>query len=325
MQGIANFLSGLNKPYNFAFFASQICLTQNIGINFLCLFGITILCLVIGVLITKTLYSKFVLTMNSNEALAIHKNKKSNYPNPYKAMFVKEIKEIVRTQSYAFFYLGVAFSMPVLTFLITDLIRDLGQSETGSHVFFGFSMMVLLIIISLIGSYSANIISKEGNQFYITKTIPLSYRKQLFIKSLVNFTVAFSGLFLCIIVLASTATTINGVNNTLNIGDLFMLFFTTTFFLIGVTFNGVNIDLVRPRFNTFSSQNNESNIIIQLVICLVITAIVSLLVIIIDGIAQQYTTYVHLGLLLIMVIYALINFLVFYFTANKKYTRIECR
>ncbi len=324
MQGISNFLSDLNKPYNFAFFASQICLTQNTGINFLCLSGITIICLIIGILITKTFYSKFVLTMNSSESI-IHNNIKHIGNSPSKAIFVKEIKEIIRTQSYAFFYLGVVFSMPVLTFLITDLVRDLGQSETGSNIFFGFSMMIILVITSLIGSYSANIVSKEGQQFYITKTIPLSYRKQLFIKCLVNFIVAFIGLFLCIIVLAATATTINGINNTLSVNDLFVLFFIATFFLIGVTFNGINIDLVRSKFNAVGSENNEINIVIQLVICLIITAIVSVLTIIMDAVVQQYTIYVHLSLLLIMVIYALINFLVFFFTANKKYARIELR
>lgn len=323
VKAIAGFLSAINKPYNFAFFTSEICLGHQVLINLAILLGISIAFMAIGVLITKPLYQKFISSANLLETAAIVKKTQLTEYNTYSAIFIKEFKQIVRTQTYAFFYLGVAFSMPILTFLTTDLIKTLGQAQTGTHVFFGFAMLILCIIISLIGSYSANVISKEGTEFYLTKVVPLSYRKQLMAKAMVNFCVSFIGLILCIVVLGATATTTYGLDCTLSVGDLFVLFGITTLFLIGITFNGININLVRPKIEMKNGQPNESNVIIQLVIGILITAILSVFVIVSDGILGSSSIYGHLIIMGIMLLYALINFLIFFFSAEKKYIRIE--
>lgn len=325
IKAIASFLSAINKPYNFVYFTSEICLGNKIYINLPILIGICAIFMTIGILITKPLYKKFISSANVLESTAVIKNVELTDKNTYLAIFIKEFKQIIRTQTYAFFYLGVAFSMPILTFLTTDLIKTLGQAQTGSHVFFGFAMLILCIIISLIGSYSASVISKEGQQFYITKIAPLSYRKQLFAKILVNFTVSFIGLLLCIVVLGATATTMDGADSTLSVVDLFVLLAICIFFLIGISFNGVNINLVRPKVDIKNGQPNESNVVIQLIIGILITAIISIFVIVSDGILNSSSIYGHLAILGLMFIYALINFLIFYFTAEKKYAKLEVK
>lgn len=323
LEGISKLLSSINHWYIFPFFNSEICIANNIGVNFVILLAICIGFMAIGISITKPLYQKFATTANNKNNSAQIKIINIKAKKPFSNMIVKEIKEIIRSQNYAFFYLGVAFSMPVLTCLITTLIQQIGQASTGSSQLFGFALLIICIIISLIGSYSANTISKEGKQFYITKTIPISYRKQLLAKAIVNFSVAFIGLLLCIIAIGSTVTKVKPAANYLGLLDLFFLFIICTLFLIGITFNGLNIDLARPKIDFNNGNPNESNIVIQMVIALAITAIISVWTTFAEALVGRSSAIVQSIDLVAVGIYAIINFTVFWMTANKKYERIE--
>lgn len=325
IEGIANFLDKINGPGNLAFFASEICLTSHVGANFGWLLLIFVGSTAIGILITKPLYHKFSTSASALENNAKTIKTKLTEENAYKTIFLKEIKQILRTSNYAYFYLGVAFSMPVMTYLIADIVKLIGESETGNHVFYGFGLLIMFVIMSLIGSFSANSISREGSQFYITKVTPLSYRKQLFAKGLVNFTVSFVGLLLCVIVLGATANLSGDTKVGLSAVDVILIFFTMTFFLIGITFNGINLNLARPKIDMTNAQPNESNVVIQLLIGLAITFIFTATTIVADGVVGKAAVYWHLGVMGAMLLYALINFLVFFFTAEKKYARIEAK
>lgn len=323
--GIANFLDKLNMPGNFAYFTSQICLVRNVGLNILWTLLIAAGCTTIGILITKPLYEKFTSSTSNIEGNAKVLKTNLTQQNAYRTIFQKEMKQIVRTSTYAYFYLGVAFAMPVMTYLIADIIKMVGASETGNRIFYGFGIMILFIIMSLIGSFSASIISREGSQFYITKVAPLSYRKQLFAKLLVNFAVAFGALVLCIISLSVTVNFSGDTKLGLSGIDIVLISFTMLFFLIGITFNGVNINLARPKIDMSNAQPNESNVVIQLLIGLAITFFFSGLSIIVDGVLGKQAVYWHVIILCIMLLYAAINFAVFFFTAEKKYARIEAK
>lgn len=328
MEGIRDFLNGMNKWYNPCYFTSEIAITTDAGHLFACfgiLLGISAVFMTIGICITRPLYKKFTSSSSVLETVMPVRKIKLSSHNAYSTIFLKEIKQILRTQTYSFFYLGVAFAMPVMTFMVADIIQMVGKESTGNHIFFGFALLILLILMSLIGSFSANSISREGSQFYITKVTPVSYRKQLLAKALVNFTVSFFAMLLCVIVLAATAN--NGQDKIMGLSavDITFLFFITTFFLIGVTFNGINLNLARPKIDMANTSPNESNVLIQLLIALVLAGVVTMLTIIIDGIVGQSSSASHGIMLAVMVVYALINFLIFFFTVNKKYTKIEVK
>jgi len=339
LEGIKAFLvgsnfeknnGGLNGYYNPSSYLAEMCLANNklrsfswianffVSIAFILVFGIA------GVAITKPLYTKFSNESGVIEGMAKVRQIKLSPHHSYRAMFAKEFKQIIRTPAYAYFFVGVAISMPVMTFIITDLIQRIGEASIGPTAFFGFSLLVICVIVSLIGSYSANVISREGHQFYITKISPIPYRKQLFVKGTVNFAVSFAGLLLSIIVIA--IMTVNKSSGpSLTFGDVAMLFAIATFFLLGITFNGMNIDVVRPKIDMLGSETNESNIVIQIVISLAVTAIVSIFAISFGGIFQKQSIYTELIVLGVMMIYALINFLIWYFTCEKKYANIEIK
>ena len=325
MEGIASFLNRMNKPYNPSYFTSEIAVMENVGINFLCVLAIGIVFGAAGIAITKPLYHRFATSASSLEQLTAVRKTKLNSDNAFKTIFTKEVKQIVRTEAYAYFYLGVAFAIPIMTYLVADIVQMLGKSHTGNTIFFGFAFMILFIILSLIGSFSANAISREGTQFYITKVSPISYRKQLLAKALVNFTVAFGTMFLCVIVLAATANTSQDAKMGLSAVDVVFLFFMALFFLIGVTFNGINLNLARPKIDVNNAAPNESNVVIQLLIAIFVTGIASIFVIVVDGVLGVSSSICHAIILALMVVYAGINFLIFFFTAERKYAKIEAK
>lgn len=325
MEGIAAFLDRMNKPYNPCYFTSQIAVMESVGINFLITLGISIVFMAIGIAITKPLYRKFSTSATTLESLTSVRQTKINSDPAFKTIFLKEVKQIIRTETYAYFYLGVAFAMPVMTYLVADIVQMIGQSHTGNTIFFGFAFMILFIILSLIGSFSANAISREGNQFYITKVSPISYRKQLLAKALVNFSVAFFTMLLCIIVLAATANSDQDALMGLSAVDIIFLFFMALFFLVGITFNGINLNLARPKIDVNNAAPNESNVVVQLLIALFVTAIAAIFVIVVDGVAGVSSSICHGIVLALMFVYAGINFGIFWFTAEKKYAKIESK
>ena len=326
MEALANLFSELNKPGNFgAYFISELALGHNIGINFLIVLALTLGFGAAGIAITRPLYYRFTSSPNALEGDGKIQNIKSNTKNPYTALFVNELKQIIRTPAYAYFYIGVAFTMPILTYLISDLVIKLGQATIGTNVYFGFDLLILCIILSLIGSFSATVISREGKQLYITKMMPVSYRIQLLIKAAVNFTVSFIGLVLCIVILACTA--MQSSKNTMGLTpvSLVMLFLISTTFLAGITFNGLNLNLARPKNEVINGQTSESNVVIQLIIGVLITSLISILAISMGALYGSKIIYGQLLLWAIVIIYAVVNILVFVFTADKKYTNIEVK
>lgn len=322
-KNIAAFLNSMNQQYNPCYNFSEICLANNIGRNLGIGLAITIGLMAIGLAITIPLYKKFT-SKGMAESVAKTTKSKLTKVKPFKAIFLKEIKQILRTPNYAYFFLGVAVAMPVLTYLITDLVKKLGEETMGTASFFGFSLLVIMLVVSLIGSYSANVISKEGKEFYITKITPLTYRKQMFAKLLVNFMVSCISLILCWVVIGAMSLNISD-GGRLTVGGWFLQLGIALLFLIGITFNGANIELVRPKVNTFGSETNESNIVIQLVISMAITAIFSVIAIAVTNIYTKVALWIQLGVLLLAIIYCLVNFLVWFKTCDKKYNRIEIK
>lgn len=319
------FIDKINKPYNVCYFISEICLAHKMGMNLGIYLAISVVVGTIGVLVTKPLYHKFSTSAKNFELFAKDQKTRISSASSAKAIFINEFKQIIRTPTYAYFFIGLAVSMPLLTYLITELIKKMGEAQVGSHVFFGYGLLVLLAIITLVGSFSANTITREGQSFYITKITPISYRKQMLAKLSVNFIVTFAGLLLCILIMGVTVVSNDPLKPGLTPLGLVMLFLITTVYLIGITFNGININLVRPNIEMITSKVKESNIIIQLLIGLAITALASIVAITIEGVDPNVSLYTQLGILGAMIIYAFVNILVFALTGEKKYANLEVK
>jgi len=325
MEGIKKLLTDMNHWYNPAWWASRISLNYTTGWLMWISLAISVALAAIGFCASYPVYKSLVLS-ETNEGLAKARLIKCDGKNAYRSTYEKEFKHILRTPSYAYFFIGIALCMPILTYMIINIVKKMGESKVGPETFFGLSLLVVMSIVSLISSFSANSISREQSQLYISKTAPIDTRRYLLSKTLVVFTLSAIGLALCIAVLASTSLKPSSATSkaVLTPVNLTALTLTTFIFLIGSCFNGMNVNLVRPRINLVGPAD-ESNIGIQLAINMGVTIIFSAFALFVSSLMGDKEWWVYVILLCAAIIYTLVNFLVFWFTAEKKFSKIEMK
>lgn len=172
-----------------------------------------------------------------------------------KAYTIKELKLLFRTPIYFMNCVLINFLFPILM-LIPFLTQSQGGSELesiktimhsgifdGVIVAAGFSAGMLISTINCITSTS---ISREGQNLYISKYLPASYKTQIMAKVL-------SGV---IISLIGVVTILISVTVFLQI-PLHLVFLIAGISLIGIvcmSFIGVMIDLIHPKLNWDNEQ-----------------------------------------------------------------------
>lgn len=234
-----------------------------------------------------------------------------------RAMLRYGFKEILRTKTYSYFYLGVAISTPVMVFFCNRLVNIVGSAQIGGSINYGASMLVLATFMAMICSFSGTIISSEGKNFYISKMIPVSYRRQLCIKGFLHIAVSLGALLISGILLA--------VLGFVNVVEMTVLAVTQIFLLVGLVLNGINLNLANPNLKPKANgEPEEINITIMLLIGLVAAAIVGAMSLIFPRVIEEGGMLVaYLAPIGVGVVYAAINAVVFWLTANEKYRRIE--
>ena len=103
-----------------------------------------------------------------------------------------------------------------------------------------------------------------------------------------------------------------------------MLAISQLLFVVGIVFNGVNLNLVNPNLKPKANgEAEEINVTIMLVIGLIIAALFGVASIVLPRVMENYKAVTYLIIIATAAIYSLVNVLVFWFTANKKYRKIE--
>jgi ABC-2 type transport system permease protein len=122
------------------------------------------------------------------------------------AYLLKELRLLVRTPAYFMNCVLATFLVPV--FMALPLILQSGQAEEQQIPWESlaqyprFSVMLLAIIsgiavfMAVANGITATSLSREGKQFYISKYIPLSYKKQIQAKLLSGFIFSIIGVLL---------------------------------------------------------------------------------------------------------------------------------
>ncbi|NLC07431.1 MAG: hypothetical protein GX755_05645, partial [Syntrophomonadaceae bacterium] len=121
------------------------------------------------------------------------------------AYLLKELRLLVRTPAYFLNCVLATFLVPV--FMAIPLILQSGQAEEqipweSLAQYPRFSVMLLAIIsgiavfLTVANGITATSLSREGKQFYISKYIPLSYKKQIQAKLLSGFIFSIIGVLL---------------------------------------------------------------------------------------------------------------------------------
>jgi len=176
----------------------------------LLVFAITAVMVAVAMVIASFAYQRSVLTQTEN----VKKGKKGEYveSSVFKVFLKKEWCEIIRTPTVGFQCLLGAIISPILiivtTFFGRSAASDVTIAETGGLDFAGiyaFVPFLLILILSCsINTIASSMISREGKNFYMMKTIPqepmLMIRAKLALQMIVTYISLGLSWLICVII-----------------------------------------------------------------------------------------------------------------------------
>lgn len=218
------------------------------GLSFLGIFAITVALLALGLYISKVSYYKTIL--NGIEAGKATLNKKRRYTKrpTFNTLLRKEWLLIFRSFNYSFQYLAMAIAAPLMVFYCDKLAIGYGKSSLGSLIIPGMTLTIIILFTTVIVSFASTTISREGDCFYQTKIIPVSYRKQVLVKLFLYSIVGTISAFACCFVVGMAYGKPSNIN-VVTSNDMFSIFIIAELILLGLTCLSIKIDIKSPTFN----------------------------------------------------------------------------
>lgn len=309
-------LTALDSYYNPAYYLGNVVFFERFGLGLGVLLGAGALLLLVGIALAKGICVNVRnKALESGENAAVKRTEIDDYGSA-KAIFRYTFNEMLRSKTYSYFYLGVAISTPVMVFFCNRLVGIIGTAEMGAGINFGVSMLVVSMFMAMICSFTGEILSVDGKRFYITKLVPVSYRSQLGVKAALHICVSYGALILSTIILAALEF--------LNVRELLVLFWAEVIFVVGLVFNGINLNLANPNLKPKANGDAEEiNIIFMLLIGFAIAALFGAGCILLPKSVERGKLWAYILAGGAAFVYALINLVVFLTTANRKYSKIE--
>lgn len=304
----------LCSHFNPALYVGQLMFAQRVSLDITMILCLFFSVLAIGITIAIPVYGS--VRRRTLEGVRSILNKKSRLTDdgPFRAIFKREFKEIIRTKIYAYFYLGIAVAAPVMVFFCNRLVTEVGKAQLGPTVAFGTSVLVITCFMTMINVFAASVIGKEGERFYITKIIPVPYKTQLLIKGSLNLIVSSGALIISCFVI--------GVLDFVTLEQVFVIAALETVVAAALVLNGFNLNLKRPNiFKRTDGDVDETNVTVMMIIGIALSAVMGGSTIIISFSQPVWITYCILFAL--VAIYFAVNAAVFFATADKKYRSIE--
>lgn len=161
---------------------------------------VCVLLLLIGALIIKPFFFKTAMTNLETETQSHTKKRKFIAESPLKSMLRRELTEIFRSPDYFFEYYLFTFLMSFFVFCYDRLMIHIVVSKAGEGMIAGAHVLIVAVFAMLSNVSSANAITKEGGNYYISKIVPVDYYTQVLSKYLFNLVLTGVALFVTAIV-----------------------------------------------------------------------------------------------------------------------------
>lgn len=232
----------------------------------------SLLLVYLATLLVKPFYFKMV--MKSSETKIVEKKRKSlKEEKVLTSLIRKEFYTVFRTPGYIFQYFIYTLLMPLIVFVYDKLLISITVSSIGQIMIGGAHILVLSILALLSCTISASAISREGGTYYIMKTSPVSFKKQVLAKLMFNFSIVF--IFLVLTMITSLIF--------IDISPFYIIVSTiiVTFLTIGQICWNFDMDLRNPTLDWYDSSEISSiskNTVNSIVASLVVSALVAYIV-----------------------------------------------
>jgi len=196
---------------------------------------------VIGaVFLNKKHFLNTILRDIEGNGVTFTKVTKNKVKKPTLSIFYREFLEIFRSSNYSFQYLCMAVAAPVMVYYCNKLAATMGENSIGAVIVPALALMVMLVFCSIILSFAASSISREGENFYLTKIVPVGYKTQVLIKLALYMFVSTLSILVTAIVIWVTGQ----VSAKFAFGAFGIAFLVS----VAVTCFAVRLDTTRPQF-----------------------------------------------------------------------------
>lgn len=318
----ATLLSG--TPYGFS--------GAEVGLSFLYIFLMTAAIGVAAYFVTAKFYYKTILNGIETEKVSFHRKTPNTCRTIFGTLLHREFYLILRSFNYSFQYLAMAVAAPVMVYYCNDLAATMGKDSVGAAIVPGLTLMVIIIFVAIIVSFASTSISREGNAFYHTKIIPVSYTVQVSVKLFLYAIVATASVVLsCIVVAAAFGTEQAG--NLLSPLDIGCIFAISEMTVLSLTCLAIWADVRSPIFNVVgdgelvsANKNLALSLLVGILVAVVYGAVAMILGFlpieiggfsVVDGLGDVY-----LILSMVSLVILGISLTMLYVNLDKRYQKI---
>lgn len=197
---------------------------------------------------TKCYYGTILRGIESEKESIVKLHKTNKVRSVFGTLLNREFFLIFRSFNYSFQYLAMACAAPVMVYYCNALASSMGKKSVGTTIVPGLTLLVIIIFVTIIVSFASTSISREGNVFYHTKVIPVSYTNQILTKLFLYGIVGTASVVLCCITVAAAFATEKG-GNLLTPLDVGMIFLICELVVLAETCLSIWADIKSPTFN----------------------------------------------------------------------------
>lgn len=235
---------------------------ENRLLSYLVFIVIFEVCAIGTFLVIKYLYQKTLLNNVEVEGSAFTK-KTSNRPRSiFSTLMHKEFVQVFRSINYSFQYFVLACAMPVMVYFCNRIAIAIGRDDIGYKIIPGLTLLVMMIFNTVIISFSATSVTREGGNFYHTKVMPVSIKTQLAVKFTMYILVSFVANTVTFLIILFTRQMMEDPTLPLDWLTPLLIYVIVTLLSVGITLISMRYDVRRPRFNLNGEGelvNNNSN------------------------------------------------------------------
>lgn len=247
-------------------------ITKNI-VEFMVFFGILLLYLIGSVIVLLPClllikhFFQSIETMNEQTpVIKVKGDKKFKKRSQFRQLLDNEFKMILRSPNQLFKYFLITILMPLIVFTYDFILKDIVVNDTGNIVKYASHYFALFTMVCLSSLISSVAISKQGSLFYLTKTLPVDYKKQITVKAVFNCSLTIGMVLITMIVVLAT-----GVINVWQVTVCSAL--SAIFICIGHVCHSIDLDLRKPTLSWYDvsdidelSKNTATSVLIGLLI-----------------------------------------------------------
>ena len=284
------------------------------------------LCIIGSYIVIKNLYHKTLLKNVEIEGSAYRKKTKNRRKPIFFSLLHKEFIQIFRSVNYSFQYFVLACAMPVMVYSCNKIAIAIGMNDIGYKIIPGLTLLIMLIFNTVIISFSATSISREGNNFFHTKVMPVSIVTQLAVKFTLYHIVSFAANTITAVIIIFSKQMVSNPNGSLEIIKPLSLYLIVSIVSIAHTLRSMRFDIKKPRFNingegelVNSNTNTTNSIILGFIISLIFGFVGMILPYMFDSAGFSIMFYILLALALIYMVYSI---LVYSIGLKKTYNKI---